>query len=210
MSAQFLILLCRGGFGREVAAWIKARDLPYRIEGFLDDTQDGTEVLGPIQGHSPDRAGKMLYLTCLGNGAPRQRLRMELESRGARFATLVFPEVTSASALSTSRNSIFMGACSISNSVSMGNDLLVQGFAIVGHDVVIGHGCTISNHAFIGGWCVLEDFCTVHPNATVLPHVRIGAGAIVGAGSVVIKDVAPYTTVFGSPAKVIAYNKPDA
>jgi acetyltransferase-like isoleucine patch superfamily enzyme len=42
----------------------------------------------------------------------------------------------------------------------------------------------------------------------VLPHITIGEGAVVGAGSVVIKDVAPYTTVFGSPAKVIAYGKP--
>jgi acetyltransferase-like isoleucine patch superfamily enzyme len=66
---------------------------------------------------------------------------------------------------------------------------------------------TISAHAFIGGNAILEDLCTIHPHAVVLPRVRIGKGAVVGAGSVVIKDVAPYTTVFGSPAKVIAYGK---
>jgi sugar O-acyltransferase (sialic acid O-acetyltransferase NeuD family) len=203
MSVQPLILIGRGGFGREVSAWIKARNLPYRIEGFLDDTQRGPEVLGPIQGHSPVAAEKVLHLVCLGDGRPRQQLRTKLEARGAHFATLVFPEVTSASTLSCSKNSIFMGACSISHNVSMGNDVLVQGFAIIGHDVEVGDGCTISNHAFVGGNARLEPFCTIHPHAVVLPNVVVGKGAVVGAGTVAIKNVPPGATVFGVPAKII-------
>ena len=203
MNSQDIILLGRGGFGREVAAWVKARGLPYHVKGFLDDTQDGPEVLGPIKGHSPVRAENALYLACLGSGKPRTQLRRELESRSAHFATLVFPEVTSASDLSVSINSIFLGACSISNNVSLGNDLLVQGFAIVGHDVVVGDGCTISNHAFIGGNARLGSFCTIHPHAVVLPHVVVGEGAVVGAGTVVIKNVPPGATVFGVPAKIL-------
>lgn len=203
MSAQTLILLGRGGFGRELAAWIKARNLPFHIQGFLDDTQDGPEVLGPIQDHSPVPTDNTLYLACLGSGKPRQRLRLALEARGAHFASIIFPEVTSASELSGSRNSIFLGACSISHHVSLGNDLLIQGFAIVGHDSEVSDGCTIGNHAFIGGNAKLEPFCTIHPHAVVLPHVVVGEGAVVGAGTVVIKNVPPGATVFGVPAKII-------
>lgn len=208
MSAQPLILLGRGGFGREVAAWIKIRNLQYLVEGFLDDTQLDSGILGPIHGHLPSPAGRSQYLACFGDGNPRLRLRLELEQRGARFATIVFPEVTTASELSASRNSIFMGACSISNNVSIGDDVLVQGFAIVGHDVEVGDGCTISNHAFVGGGAKLRRCCTIHPHAVVLPHVEIGEGAVVGAGSVVIRDVEPYTTVFGAPAKMISRVEP--
>lgn len=39
--------------------------------------------------------------------------------------------------------------------------------------------------------------------STVLPGVRIGRGAVVAANSVVTTDVAPFTIVAGSPAKVI-------
>jgi len=40
-------------------------------------------------------------------------------------------------------------------------------------------------------------------NCMILPGVTIGEGAVVAAGSVVVKDVAPFTIVGGSPAKLI-------
>lgn len=49
----------------------------------------------------------------------------------------------------------------------------------IGHDVWIGHG------------------------VTVLAGVTIGTGAIIGAGAVVSRDVDPYTTVAGVPARPI-------
>jgi phosphonate metabolism protein (transferase hexapeptide repeat family) len=49
----------------------------------------------------------------------------------------------------------------------------------IGHDTWIGHACII------------------------MPGVTIGNGAIVGSNSVVTKDVAPYTIVAGSPAKLL-------
>lgn len=206
MNTQPLILLGRGGFGREVAAWIDARRMPFAVAGFLDDDNVGDNILGTIKGHNP--SGQASYLTCLGEGSSRQTVRKQIEACGGRFATLVSPDAMTATPLNHSLNSIFLGACSISSTVILGSDLLVQGFAVIGHDVRIGDGVTVSSHAFIGGWATLEPFCTIHPHAVILPHVTIGKGAVIGAGAVVIKDVSPYTTVFGSPAKVISYGKP--
>ncbi|MGB3460623.1 acetyltransferase [Rhodanobacter lindaniclasticus] len=201
MSTQPLLILGCGGFGRELAAWIAARDMPYAVEGFLDDEKPhAAGVLGPIRDHLP---GEVHYLTAFGQGRARHQIRLQLEARGARFATLVSPDTMTATPLAGAANSIFLGACSISSSVALGEDLLIQGFAVVGHDVTIGTGVTISSHAFIGGHARLEPFCTIHPHAVVLPHVVVGEGAVVGAGTVVIKNVPPGATVFGVPAKVI-------
>jgi len=52
-------------------------------------------------------------------------------------------------------------------------------------------GITIGNDVLIGSGATILDGCT------------IGDGAVIGVGSVVTGDVAPYTVVFGSPAKVI-------
>ena len=56
---------------------------------------------------------------------------------------------------------------------------------------------TIGRHAIIG--------C----GAVILPGVTIGEGAAVGALSLVTKDVAPFTIVAGTPAKVIGERKRD-
>jgi acetyltransferase-like isoleucine patch superfamily enzyme len=50
---------------------------------------------------------------------------------------------------------------------------------------------------------IVEDDASIGANATILPGVRIGRGAVVGAGAVVTKDVEPYTTVVGNPARVL-------
>lgn len=56
----------------------------------------------------------------------------------------------------------------------------------IGHDTWIGHG------------------------AIIRPDLTIGDGAVVAAGAVVTKDVAPYTIVGGTPAKLIRLRQPDA
>ncbi len=55
---------------------------------------------------------------------------------------------------------------------------------------------TIGNKAWIGF------------GAAILKGVTIGEGAVVAARSVVVKDVAPWTLVAGSPARVIKELEP--
>lgn len=56
----------------------------------------------------------------------------------------------------------------------------------------------------------IGDDVWVGYGATVLSGVRIGQGAIVSAGSLVTKDVAPYSIVGGSPAKLLGNRFADA
>ena len=208
MKQHDLILVGGGRFGREVASWIAILELPYKVLGFIDDEKKGPSILGPIVDHKPH--DDALYLTCIGNGPARRKVRGSLQAKGASFANLLDPLLRTASPLEGTSNSILLGTIGISNDVSIGDDLLIHAFASIGHDVAIGNGVTIGSHAFIGGGATLEDECTIHPNAVVLPNVKVGKGAVVGAGSVIIKSVASYTTVFGSPAKVISTgNKSD-
>lgn len=49
----------------------------------------------------------------------------------------------------------------------------------------------------------IGDNVQIGMRALILPGVTIGDGAVIGANSVVTRDVPPYTTVAGQPAKVI-------
>lgn len=201
-TKQDIILIGAGGFGREVSAWISFLQLPLRVAGFLDDAKTGADILGPVSSHSPRKDA--LYLACLGDGATRRKVRLALEARGARFTSLIDPLARSATPLTGSVNSIFLGQMGISNNVTVGDDLLLHAFAAIGHDVHLGHGVTIGSHGFVGGAAALKDCCTVHPGAKVLPLVTVGEHAVIGAGSVVIRNVEAHTTVFGAPAKVLS------
>ena len=56
--------------------------------------------------------------------------------------------------------------------------------AVIGHDTWIGNG------------------------AMIKPEVTLGDGAVVASGAVVTKDVAPYTIVAGTPARVLRLRQP--
>lgn len=75
-------------------------------------------------------------------------------------------------------------------------DNLVQ----IGHNVRLGRCCVIVAQTGISGSTHLGDFVVVAGQAGIAGHLRIGSGARVAAQSGVMKDIAPKTTVGGTPA----------
>lgn len=92
-----------------------------------------------------------------------------------------------------------------------------QGGIVIGNDVIMGPRVSFhaENHRYddpavpirLQGetrrGIVVEDDCWIGAGAIILDGVQIGRGAVIAAGSVVTKDVAPYTVVGGSPARVL-------
>jgi acetyltransferase-like isoleucine patch superfamily enzyme len=84
-------------------------------------------------------------------------------------------------------------------------------------EVFIGHGVTFINDRYPRAtnangelktecdWkcqrTTVKRGASIGSGATVLGGVVVGEGSVVGAGSVVTKDVPPYTTVVGNPAR---------
>lgn len=108
---------------------------------------------------------------------------------------------------------------SIGNNSAVGaySFLGAQGGIVIGNNVIMGPRVSLhaENHRYddpvvpirLQGesrqGIVIEDDCWIGAGAIILDGVRIGHGAVVAAGSVVTKDVAPFTIVGGSPARLI-------
>ncbi len=83
---------------------------------------------------------------------------------------------------------------------------------VIGETAIIGNNITIFHNVTLGGMGLdrdgkrhptIEDDVLIGSGATVLGPITIGKGAKIGANAVVLKDVEPYTTVVGIPAKTI-------
>ncbi len=69
-----------------------------------------------------------------------------------------------------------------------------------------GERTTLCNK-FRSAAVVIEHDCWLGVNAVVLKGVRIGHHSTVGANAVVTRDVPPFSTVVGAPAKIIGQTR---
>ena len=74
------------------------------------------------------------------------------------------------------------------------------------HDCIIGDYVTFAPGVRCNGNVVIGDHAYVGAGAIIKQgsqgkHMLIGEGAVVGMGAIVTKDVPPYTTVVGTPAR---------
>ena len=89
--------------------------------------------------------------------------------------------------------------------IDHGIGVVIGETAIIGDDVTIYQGVTLGGVSLNKGkrHPTIEDEVIIGGGAKVLGDITIGKGSKIGANSVVVKDVPPYSTVVGIPAKII-------
>lgn len=160
-----------------------------------------------------------------GNSSLTSRLWMLLKRRlfisetvrtGKNFHLGLFSYVSAADKLAIGDNVYIGKFCSIQCSGSIGSGVLIaNNVGIVGrkdHDLR-EIGVWVRDASWIGhsarlvrdpeNWIWIGDDVWIGFGAVVLSGIQIGRGAIIAAGAVVIRDVAPYEIVGGSPARPI-------
>src|SRR5688572_12357199 len=96
--------------------------------------------------------------------------------------------------------------------IDHGMGVVIGETAVVGDDVTLYQGVTLGGtgkqkgkrHPTVGNSVVIGT------GAHVLGAVTIGDGAKIGGGAVVLKDVPPFTTAVGVPARAVAWTHPES
>ena len=143
-------------------------------------------------------------LVVIAIGKPRLKKRIADHCRGkVEFATIVHPHAIVGPYCHVGKGCILCPFSVLTTNVVVGDHVLVNLAASLGHDVRIGDFCTINCHADVTGNAVLEEGVYLSSHASVLPSARVEAFAYVGAGSIVLRRVKAGTVVFGAPSRRI-------
>src|SRR5262249_16966918 len=112
----------------------------------------------------------------------------------------------------------------VGDDVQIGEGAIICQFSMITANPRIGRFFHCNIYSYVAHDCVIGDFVTFCPkvccngrvsignnvyvgtgvlirNGSHSKHLVIGEGAIIGMGAVVTKDVPPYTTVIGNPAR---------
>ena len=89
---------------------------------------------------------------------------------------------------------------------SVGDDNWIMAYVHIAHDCRVGAHTTFANNATLAGHVQIDDYAALGGFTLVHQFCRIGAHAFSGMGTTISKDVPPYVTVNGNPARVRGLN----
>ena len=88
----------------------------------------------------------------------------------------------------------------------IGSDNLFMAYTHVAHDCLIGNHTILANTATLGGHVRVDDYAILGGFTAVHQFCQIGAHSFCGMGSSVTRDVLPYVTISGQPARARSIN----
>lgn len=89
----------------------------------------------------------------------------------------------------------------------IGNHNWIMVYTHFAHDCKVGDHTVFANNASLAGHAIVEDYAILGGFAGVHQFCRIGAHSFIGGGAIVLKDVPPYITAAGNPARANGLNK---
>ena len=89
---------------------------------------------------------------------------------------------------------------------TVGKGCLIMAYAHIAHDCVIGDDVVLVNATSLSGHIIVEERAFISGMIGAHQFVRFGKLSMTGGMSRIVKDILPYSTVEGNPARLIGTN----
>ena len=89
---------------------------------------------------------------------------------------------------------------------TVGKGCLIMAYAHIAHDCVIGDDVVLVNATSLSGHIIVEDRAFISGMIGAHQFVKFGKLSMTGGMSRIVKDILPFSTVEGNPARLIGAN----
>lgn len=148
-------------------------------------------------------------LVVCGYSVMRNRRKMyeKAKKKGYKLVNYISPHAMLETEVKMGENNIIMANAFIGFDGEMGNGNIIRQNIYLGHNFCMGDHSIISSGCTIGGGCTIGDLIFFGIGVTSRSYVKYGSESLIGIGSNVVKDIEPYATYCGNPAKLVGYHK---
>jgi sugar O-acyltransferase (sialic acid O-acetyltransferase NeuD family) len=206
-----------GGFAREVMPMVGHSLLMSDLDGvafrcfIVGEPQDSQLSGQPLISEDAfllKNGLKKYFNIAIADSRTRERLALRMKENGLLPLSLQAPNAVICEESEIGEGAIICAFSMITSNAKIGKFFHCNIYSYVAHDCQIGDFVTfapsvhcngnvrIGDHAYIGTGALLRQGTRSKP-------LVIGEGAVIGMGAVVTRDVAPFTTVVGNPARVL-------
>ncbi len=214
-----LALYGAGGLGMEhssLAEYINAEEKRWSQFVFVEDggKRDGEQLFGyPIMTFEKalETYGKdnLEFIVAVGEATGKKLVYEKLKANGCKLATLIHPANTFHRSIQLGEGCAFGRNACVAPMTKFGNNCLIRGNTVIGHDAVLGDNVEVCAFSLVGGGTTVGSDTFIGVHACLRDHIKIGERVIIGMGSVVTKDVPDGVVVYGNPARVVRMNDRD-
>jgi len=170
------------------------------------DSTASVEVLDFLQVQNQYEPGQIEFSIAVGEPAVRSDLFERVSRHSYRLATLIHPSVSVPLDTSIGVGAIICQGCFVSCGVALGNNVLLQPNASIGHDCRIGDHSVLSTFVTLAGSCRIGARSYLGMSVPVRENLTIGDDVIVGMGSVVMRSIDAGVVALGNPARPMSVN----
>ena len=187
------------GFGPSCCVFIETNPSEQQVDGYPIISE--AKFLGQV-------TKRRFFNVAVANSSVRQRTVEKFIAHGIKPILIQSTLASVSKSSDVGEGAILCGNTIITSNASIGRFFHLNIFSYVAHDCIIGDFVTFAPNVHCNGNVIIEDHAFIGTGAIIRPGVTgrplvIGTGAVVGMGAVVTRDVLPYTTVVGNPAKLL-------
>ncbi len=205
MSAEQRPVVLIGGGGHAKVLLDIARLTHRTVAGVLTLEDDNTLPLATLGNDDRLRDRSFVaahdFFVAIGQTQARRRIAETLAEHGATLATLIHPACVVAADVEIGGGTALVAGIIVNSGSKIGQHCTLNTACSVDHDCRLDDGVQIGPGARLCGGVICQEDAFIGAGAIVIEGRMIGASAVVGAGATVVSDIAPKTTVIGTPAR---------